>query len=400
MPESSDVIELARSLIRIPSYVNDDANEVELADHLADQLAEIGFAEVERRPLPGSSRYNVVALSEGATEHCSLLLAGHMDTVSEKSGWDVNPYEGIITGDRLYGLGAADMKGGIAAVLSALRGTRVPNGLCVLFYCDEEYDFSGMKSFLTTWDRRAPDMCLIGEPTDLKIFSECRGVIEILIRVAGKTGHSSRPHEGNNAITGLAEVLLSLNSWLCTFSEEPLLGLPTFNIARMRGGALRPDAVLTSAASLRDFAPGSNNIADYAEALIEVRPTNLELNAEVIINRMADDLEQRNLRLLEATSGLDVGALRTPRSSLSQLETIVTRHLGDAPYRDARSAGYTDGQLLQKAFLERDHVSVPVACFGPGGSNWHGPNEWVSIESLKTLVGIYRGVINELTNDR
>lgn len=396
MTPPQDVTALTRSMVSIPSYVDGHCDEGRLAEYLETQLSELGFPEIERWPISGSNRYNVVAFSRNAKDRCKVILAGHMDTVSEKNGWKVDPYQGIIREDKLYGLGAADMKGGIAAILTALRQSPLPEGICVLFYCDEEYEFSGMQSFLTAWSGKAPDTCLIAEPTDLNIMSECRGVIEILVRVAGKTGHSSRPDEGNNAIIGLTEVLLSLKSWLGSLDEVPFMGHPTFNIARMKGGALLSDADVTSAESIVGFANGSNNIADYAEALIEVRPTRPAINAEAVQQILSDGLHMRRLQVLQSTSALDVSVLRTPRQSLSWLEGIVARHTGTASFQDARRHGYTDGQLLQQHFLEHDNVRVPVACLGPEGGDWHGPNEWVSIRSLYTLAAMYSDIIESV----
>ena len=91
----------------------------------------------------GEGRFNVVAKSDGEPQ---LLLAGHLDTVELKTGWNHNP-AGEIAGNRLYGVGSIDMKSGIACIVAALDGLEPVPGLTLLFYCDEEYDFKGMRHF-------------------------------------------------------------------------------------------------------------------------------------------------------------------------------------------------------------------------------------------------------------
>ena len=387
-----DVVDLTRSLVAVASFVDDRCDERRVAEVLCRELAGVGVTDVELWPVGGTPRSNVVAFTAGGRERCRLLLAGHMDTVSEKSGWTEPPYAGRISGDRLYGLGAADMKGGIAAIITALAAGPLPDGLGILFYCDEEYEFAGMTSFLDHWAGPAPELCVIAEPTDMQIEAECRGVIEIRAAARGKSGHSSRPDEGNNAITGLAEALLAVREWLPGFASAEL-GFPTFNIARVRGGVLTAQADVSRPDS---FAPGSNNIADYADCLIEVRPTGRALNGAAVADRLSAELVGRGLDVLELSCTFDLGVLQTPRQTLAPLGQAVKSRLGEVTYRDASRTGYTDGQLLQQFFLDRDDTLVPVACFGPAGGNWHGADEWVSVESLRHLAEVYRCLLDEI----
>ncbi len=226
-----NILQLLKKLISIPSYVDEKNNEKEIGDFIYKYLKQSPFPfKVEKQKVEGK-RFNIIA-SDGAKP--KLLLIAHMDTV-EPRGWQKhNPFKGTVKGSKLYGLGSMDMKGGMAAILTALNEFKKTKGLMVLFYCDEEYDFKGMKKFIKEY-KISPQLAVSAEPTNLKIWNGARGIIKVSFRVEGKTAPASRPDQGENVITGLVEAVKYLEKTLKKYRTENL-GPSICNLSAISGG--------------------------------------------------------------------------------------------------------------------------------------------------------------------
>ena len=374
-----NTIQLTRKLISIPSYVKGKNNEKKIGDFAFRFLKAIPYLEVQKQEI-GDGRFNIIAQTKGRPR---LLLAGHLDTVEPKQGWFRNQFQGNIENSRLYGLGSLDTKAGIAAILSSLAGLTKVSGLTLLFYCDEEYDFQGMKQFIKRNKRRTPwELAVIVEPTDLKIWNAQRGIIEISFSVQGKSGHAANPSSGKNAIDGVASAISELRIWLEKFQDK-VLGIPTLNLAYMRGGLNQ----CVNAKGQVVLGKAGNNIADFAEATIDIRPTKATLKAKDVIKQLNIALAKQGVRLLGYSIRHDFGVLRTDPRELKTLEKVLKEKCGKAEYLSAKNSGYGDGQLLAEKLM------VPVVYIGPKGSNAHGPNEWVDTRSIEKLKSIFNALI-------
>ncbi|HWL10619.1 MAG TPA: M20/M25/M40 family metallo-hydrolase, partial [Planctomicrobium sp.] len=175
--------------------------------------------------LPG--RYNIIARydSPGATR--TILLDAHQDTVPV-DGMVVEPFQPMIKNGRLYGRGACDVKGGMAAMLAAfaqLVQERPLGAANVLMSCscDEEYTARGAMALADHWKRdisgdslfsTPPDICVVAEPTDLNVVVAHLGVVRWKLRTEGRACHSSRPHEGRNAIYQMSELLNLIQNYI------------------------------------------------------------------------------------------------------------------------------------------------------------------------------------------
>jgi len=138
-----NTIQLTKKLISIPSWVDKKTNEEKIGEFIYQYLQQFSWLTVQKQKVLGK-RFNIIAKDRYPTE---LLLIGHMDTVQPKINWKTNPVKPVIKNSRLYGLGATDMKSGLASILNAI--TQSPTqGVMTLFYIDEEYDFLGSKKFL------------------------------------------------------------------------------------------------------------------------------------------------------------------------------------------------------------------------------------------------------------
>lgn len=173
-----------------------------------------------------------------------LLLAGHTDTVPYDEGrWNFDPHALTESNNRFYGLGTADMKGFFAFIIEAAKKidwSKQTTPLYILATCDEETTMAGARHFTETHQIQ-PDYCLIGEPTELVPIRAHKGHVANAIRVTGKSGHSSDPSLGVNAIEIMHEVLyamMQLRDKLVKEYHHPGFAIPnpTLNLGHIHGG--------------------------------------------------------------------------------------------------------------------------------------------------------------------
>ncbi|MET0391296.1 MAG: acetylornithine deacetylase [Polyangiales bacterium] len=211
-------------------------------DKLADWLDAAGFA-VEIMPLPNApNKANLLATLGRGTG--GLVLAGHTDTVPfDQALWQSDPFQLTERDGKLHGLGSADMKGFLALALEAADGVnpdalRAP--LMILATADEETSMDGARA-LVQQQRPKARHAIIGEPTDLRPVRAHKGIFMEQIRLIGRTGHSSDPRLGNNALDGMTRVLqalLTLRDELAQRYHNDAFALPypTLNLGRIHGG--------------------------------------------------------------------------------------------------------------------------------------------------------------------
>lgn len=377
-----NLIQLIKKLISTPSFVDNKTNEKKLGDFVYDYLKGIPYLQVEKQQVEGN-RFNIIA-KDGSSP--KLLFACHLDTVEPKTGGKYDQFSGKIKDNRLYGLGAYDMKGGTACVLDVLKEFTKTKGLVMLFYCDEEYEFKGMRRFLQEY-RLKPRLAVFPEPTDLKIINGCRGVMEIYFMVRGKTAHAARPKEGKNAIDGLIKAVDSLKKEIeKTQYRSPALGLPTLNLAFLSGGlkkGINKDRKLV-------LGDRGNNVPDVAEAVLDIRIPNQRLNAKKAISFLRTAIRKQGLSLSEVSIRSDFNPTYVPTEKLRWFEEIIRNSLGKTSYGNVKEQGYFDGEMLYRK------LGIPCVYFGPKGDNAHGVNEWVDVKSLKGVRNVYLSLIQKV----
>jgi len=371
------IVKFTQQLISIPSYLSPKTNEKEIGNFVFSYLKQFPYLQVRKQKVE-AGRFNIIAETSGMPR---LFLAGHLDTVEPKQSWTKNQFKGIIEDEKLYGLGSIDMKSGVSAILNCLRDFKKISNLTLLFYCDEEYDFKGMKKFIASSKKKIGDLAIIAEPTNLKIWNTHRGLIEIYFSIQGKSGHAADPKSGKNAINEIIELLNNLRRWLRNFTD-PILGTPSLNIAYIRGGLYQGKKN-----NKVEIGKEGNNIADFAEVVIDIRPTKQELQAEKINVWIKEFLRKKEYKLLDFFIRHDFGSLYTDPTELKVVEKVLRKNLGSANYLNPAKKGYGDGQLLQKKF------DIPMIYLGPKGANAHGADEWVDIRSLKKLKQIFSDLI-------
>ncbi len=239
--------ELLRDYVAIPS-VNpmgrDDipdaiAGERRYAEHVAEQLRGMGLDAV----LVGEgSRASVVAEAQRPGARETVLVASHLDTVPV-DGMEIDPFDPAVRDGRLYGRGACDTKGGLAALVAALeplleRGTLRRN-VIVVGEADEEFGSVGVADVLAHLGGRCPDWVIATEPTDLRVVNCHKGVAVAKLHAVGRACHSSDPSAGSNAIVAMARAALSLDRYAreeLARRVDPELGPGTLSIGLAGGG--------------------------------------------------------------------------------------------------------------------------------------------------------------------
>ena len=238
--------ELFSRLIATPSVSSldpawDQSNRP-VADALASWLEELGFA-VEIIPVSGDpEKVNLLACA--GTGGGGLVLSGHTDTVPyNEEAWEQDPFKLREADNRYYGLGVSDMKCFFPIVLDVLRDmdvSKFKQPLLILATCDEESTMAGAKALVSA-KRSLGRNALIGEPTGLQPVHMHKGIMQETIKLIGKSGHSSDPALGINALEGMNTVINSLIQWraeLQSRNQNTLfkVPVPTLNFGCIHGG--------------------------------------------------------------------------------------------------------------------------------------------------------------------
>ena len=234
-------IRLLRELVAVnsvnPTLVPGAPGEREIADLVAAEMRRSGLDVSIETVAPG--RPNVVGVLEGRAKGRTLMFCGHTDTVGVAGMTD--PFTPIERDGRLYGRGAQDMKGGVAAMMAAAaviaeRGGLASGRLIVAAVVDEEHSSIGADALVKTW--RA-DAAIVTEPTDLAIAVGHKGFAWVDVAVEGKAAHGSRPADGQDAILRMGRVLARLEALdrnLQARPPHPLVGTGSLHASIIEGG--------------------------------------------------------------------------------------------------------------------------------------------------------------------
>jgi acetylornithine deacetylase len=374
------VIALLSDLVAIdsvnPSLAHGSRGEAEIAAFLGDVMRHAGLNVTIQEALPG--RPNVIGVVEGRGAGRTLMLCGHTDTVGV-SGMD-RPFIPDIQGERLYGRGAQDMKGGLAAIVDAARSL-ARHGLdagrvVVAAVVDEEHSSAGADALVREW--RA-DAAVITEPTGLDIGIAHKGFQWATVHTRGRAAHGSRPAEGRDAILRMGRVLAGLESLgrdLERGRTHPLLGAASLHASIIAGGTeLSTYPASCSLQFERRTLPGESDDVALREA-------------EGIIARLRADDEEFEA-VVESPFGRGAYELSADHPIASMLRQAAAS-AGIVPHVIGLSF-WTDAAILGAA-------GIPTVLFGPGGAGLHSVEEYVTIPDVcacrDALVALARNFAN------
>jgi len=371
------VIDLTRRLVRIPSVA--DRGEAEAAALVAEVMAGYGWDPAVEEVAPG--RPNVVARVDGGLPGPTLMFCGHTDVVTagDLSEWTVDPFGAEVVDGRLYGRGAADMKGGVAAMIEAARAVQLagpfPGTILFGILCDEEGMMSGAKAFVAAGHAAGVDGVIVGEPEAGEVCVVQKGAMRLRVDASGKMAHGAMPEEGRNPIPALAAVVARLGSLESdlqrTVGEDPRLGLPYVTPTVFAAGSLPQLNVIPSGGSVAvdvRTVPG----VDHRMLVERLRAVVAEVSAVSGVELRLSVLDDRP----PTETPVDDPVVQALVSAHEQVTGEVPP-LGGVP-------GTTDGTILHR------DAGLPVVVYGPGGK-WvaHQADEFVELEELTRCADVF-----------
>jgi acetylornithine deacetylase/succinyl-diaminopimelate desuccinylase-like protein len=358
------------ALISLPSVnpaflpVNDPrAGERQVAEFLAATAAQAGLSVEFREVLPGRSNLLAVLSPAGKVKQ-RILLAPHLDTVNAFSEGQFVPE---FRRGRIYGRGACDTKGSVAAMLTALislsRSGRRPSSTEIVFagLVDEENAQAGARAIAAS--RFRADLAIVGEPTHLQIVTAHKGSLWIRLETRGKAAHGACPSLGKNAVHEMARIVDLLETDYAKSLKKrrhPLLGAATINIGSIQGGT-QPNIVpaLCVASADRRTLPGE---------------TEASVNAGI-----QTLLRRHGLRALLTE---DKAAPCLSMETDARLPLVQKFFEAAGQKRPVGVDYFCDASVLS-------HGGISSVVFGPGDiAQAHTADEWVSQKSLETATGL------------
>lgn len=372
-----ETTELLRQLVAInsinPDLVVDGPGEGEIARFVAAWLADTGL-EIHLDE-PEAGRPNVVGIARGSGGGRSLLLNAHMDTVGV--ALMERPHEPVIEGNRLYGRGAYDMKGGLAAIMTAAaraKSLSLRGDVILTAASDEEFASIGTASIVKQY--RA-DAAIVTEPTELDVCVAHKGFAWLELETFGIAAHGSRPDLGVDAIVKMAKVLNGLEEL-----DQALRSSPSHPL--LKSGSVH--------ASLIEGGKELSTYPDQCKLCIERR---------TIPGETREIVESEIQRIIERIASIDSTFKATARTTLvrepfevhqdERIVQLVRKQAGALLGREpamVSATGWMDSALLAAA-------GIPTVVFGPGGAGAHALIEWADLDQVEHCAEILLKVIEE-----
>lgn len=353
--------EILKDLVAINTIADKD-NDL-IMNYIGDFLAGLGF-DVKRQKNDTTEKEVLIAQYG---EDPAIGFLGHTDTVDITEGWTTDPFVLTEMDGELYGLGACDMKGGIAAFLAAIANTDLPRlkrGLKVYCTYDEEILFGGIKDLVEA-GVEFPAHVLVAEPTDLVPMIGSKGLLEYIFTFTGVTTHSSTPVDGKNSNKNAVRFL----NRMLDFEEElrktpsPFFDVPypTMNIGIINGGT------------------SINKVPDKTTVYLDFRICDSEAEYPIIretVDKAMEGLDGSYVIINDIPSFQNRGELVGEYEALSGKE------------------GKPFFGITEASFFEGDRVIL-----GPGPMTAHEANEHVNADSLEKASEIYINMIKKLCTE-
>ncbi len=364
----TDPVALAQALIRADSVTPAGGA---VFDVLEAALSGIGFA-VDRFVVgtaPDGPVENMIATRAGSGRH--LAFAGHVDVVPAGEGWTGSPWSGEVHGGLLYGRGAVDMKGAVAAFVAAAGRSRSPVSL--LITGDEEGPATyGTRAIIDRLAERriAPDLCLVGEPTSAARLGDMikigrRGSVNIWIAVPGREGHVAYPHLADNPAPRLVAMLAEIDALVLDAGND----------------WFQPSNIEITDLSVAGGA--TNVIPARASARLSIRFNDAQ-SGDALVDRIAA-IAGRHAPGAEVVGRVSGEAFLTPPGDFSSLVAAAIGGRTAIGPELSTTGGTSDARFLSKL--------CPTVEFGLVNATMHKADEAVAVDDLLALTDIYADII-------
>jgi succinyl-diaminopimelate desuccinylase len=385
--DREDLVRLARELVRIPSVYRPeeetDGNESRVAGFVEDYLERAGFEVSIEEVAPG--RPNVWAVWEGDSPGKALLFEAHTDVVTEGSAedWDHPPFEAEKDGGRIYGRGACDTKGNLAAAVVAVRALRdsgvpFPGSLILCHPVDEEGMMTGIKAFIERGHADGVDAAVICEPEENQLCIKQKGALRVEVTLRGTMAHGAMPQSGVNPITRAARFVVAVEELeseeIERHGEDPFLGYPSLTPTILMG----PDS----------GEPQVNVIPASAYVALDIRTVPDQSHGD-LVERLEDIMARLASEDPDFDATLEVIEERPPTETPKDepLVRAMARAYGSLTGEEPAYNGVpgaTDGTFLHA------WAGIPIVTTGAGNREIpHHADEWVDEEELLTTCKLY-----------
>ncbi len=365
-----EVYEIAYDLVSIPSHV--DIGDRAVAKYLESLFKEEGVP-VFLQPVSDDKHVNLSAIVGPDDKQSPLVMNGHLDTVPPSTRC-ANP---SISGGRLHGRGAADMKGSIAAMVATLLAIRrvdmrLDRPLCFTGVAGEEIGGIGTKSFL----EHAPSIeyALVGEPTELRPVVAHKGLTWVRIEIHGSPAHASCPEKGINAVSVACECVYNINSWAAKVfpdRKHKVLGTPSLSIGLIQGGE------------------ANNVVPSSCIITLDRRWLPTESYRQVM-----DELEQIVKATIHKWTGASYSISSDQRTEhCIPVSTPIEHHLVKSIRHVLEESGLSDVPVGVPYGTDAAWFSqrgIPVIIWGPGSiAQAHSDGEYVQLDDLWLATQLY-----------
>lgn len=389
-PDQKRMVEFLRDLIRTPSF---SCQEGAVAERVADEMRAVGFRDVAQ------DRIGSVVGRIGSNGGPVLLLDGHMDTVgvSDRSAWKHDPFGAEIENGVLYGLGACDMKGALAAMVYAgklLVEKRLPlKGDLIVACVVQEEPCEGLAArVLVEEEGIRPNWVVLGEPSSMTLARGQRGRVELEVNTHGRACHASQPDLGENAVYAAARLIFGLEILAGNLGNDRLLGPGSLAVTEIKSEAGSRSVVPDCCSFVIDrrLTLGENE----AKALAEVQAV------------IAREQVRADVRVLEYRSTSFTGYAAAQRAAFPAWVTDENHSLVQAMERAAREELGARPKMSQFPFstdgtYTAGVAGIPTIGLGPGDENLaHTADDQVRLDDVFGAARVYAALAANLLSGK
>ncbi len=376
-----NIIDCIEELIRIPSVSREESEIFEfIASFVGGESLYYRFGEI-------GTGTNIIAVSKPHPGRPFILLNGHHDTVAVAEGWNTDPFEPVWKGDRLYGLGAHDMKAGLAMIMNLFCQYRDRLNLIFTAVGDEESDSMGSFALFQEGGALEPYLnrisgVLVTEPTFEKVMLGARGRYALKVTVHGKAAHGARPARGINAIDRASRIIAALKD--LPMDSHELLGEGSYCVLKIRGGT------------------ETLSVPDSCEMIIDRHYTNT-MTEEDVVREFSVHLSKHS-QFQGINQGDDrSGAVREDVQLIErEVPFLEPYHRSiDEPFIAGffDSVGKSGKDVVYGASVGDFNIfgsRMPTIVYGPDGGNHHSADEFVLGSSINRVYAQLEGWLDQL----
>lgn len=394
MIDKNEVVELMKKLIEIPSsYFEEKDIMVFVKDWFEKNNMQPFIHEYHEHKITGHHGENIVLNLDGGKPGPVICINGHLDTVKLCNGWTVDPYAGVIDGDKIYGLGALDMKSGCAATMLALKAFHANHskfkGKIIATYVSVEEGPYGMGTNALIEDGiiHNVDFSIVTEPsagfTQLPFPTIClgaRGGYGLDIELFGKASHAALPQNGKSAVLDASKVICELEK--VAYIKDPHLGIGAACVVGVESDG------------------GACSVPDYAK---------IKLFWHIVVGEDEKTIEKEIIKAIER-AGIQcrykINFRDAPSEGSKGFMPYTVKEDDPLVKSFAESVLRVCGEEPEKAYFQSigdfnylgSRVNAPVVIFGAEGDNFHSHDEYATLSSiLKTAEVVYDFLEKNLT---